>query len=504
VTRTRRLARNVAWNITGQVVPLIAALVAIPLFIRGLGAERFGILTLVWAAIGYFGLFDFGIGRALTHAVASRLGSGETDDLGRMTWTAVALMFACGVAGGVLVAIATPPLIGHWLNVPPPLQSEGRTAFYLTALALPFSMVIIGFRGVLEAYQDFGLTTLLRVPVGVLMYLAPLAALPFSHSVVPVVAVLLALRVIACALHVGVCVWRYEHLRGDCAIRLPLVLPLVRYGGWMTVSNVVSPIMVNMDRFVIGALLPMTAVAYYVTPYELVSKLTLIPVAVLGVIFPALAEAFTGSRDQVATLVNHSVRLLLTLIFPATLVFVLFANDGLRLWIGPTFAAHGTAVMQWLAVGVLINCVAGQVGYTALQGIGRPDLTARVHLVELPLYLAATWWLVHEVGLVGVAIAWTLRATADAVAMFALAARTMPELRVIARSTFWWLCAATLALGGAAALPNSTVRLIAAVVGLVGSLSLIWLAILRAEERSRIKDWAGIRFFRRAAAAGRE
>ena len=45
----------------------------------------------------------------------------------------------------------------------------------------------------------------------------------------------------------------------------------------MTVSNVVGPIMVYLDRFLIGALLPMAAVTQYVTPYEVVTKLTVIP-----------------------------------------------------------------------------------------------------------------------------------------------------------------------------------------------------------------------------------
>ena len=81
MTNSRLLARNTALNVAGQAVPLVAALVAIPWLIRGLGADRFGVLTLAWAAIGYFGLVDLGLGRALTHAVATRLGSDREDEL---------------------------------------------------------------------------------------------------------------------------------------------------------------------------------------------------------------------------------------------------------------------------------------------------------------------------------------------------------------------------------------------------------------------------------------
>lgn len=55
----RLLARNVVWNLTGQVLPLLVGLIAIPLLLGQLGADRFGILALVWIVIGYFGVFDF-------------------------------------------------------------------------------------------------------------------------------------------------------------------------------------------------------------------------------------------------------------------------------------------------------------------------------------------------------------------------------------------------------------------------------------------------------------
>ena len=47
---------------------------------------------------------------------------------------------------------------------------------------------------------------------------------------------------------------------------------LLRFGGWMTVSNIVGPLMVTLDRFLIGALISVSAVAYYATPYEVVSQ----------------------------------------------------------------------------------------------------------------------------------------------------------------------------------------------------------------------------------------
>ena len=49
---------------------MLVALVAIPILVDGLGTARFGILTLAWMVVGYFSLFDLGLGRALTKLTA--------------------------------------------------------------------------------------------------------------------------------------------------------------------------------------------------------------------------------------------------------------------------------------------------------------------------------------------------------------------------------------------------------------------------------------------------
>src|SRR5215472_7625436 len=77
LTSGHLLARNSVWNLAGQILPLLVAVVSIPVLVRGLGTDRFGILLIAWAVIGYFGIFDFGISRALTQLVARRLGGGD-------------------------------------------------------------------------------------------------------------------------------------------------------------------------------------------------------------------------------------------------------------------------------------------------------------------------------------------------------------------------------------------------------------------------------------------
>jgi hypothetical protein len=67
------LRHNTLWNLAASGLPLIASAALIPFMLHRLAmvtqAEAFGVLTLIWALIGYFSLFDMGAGRALTDAL---------------------------------------------------------------------------------------------------------------------------------------------------------------------------------------------------------------------------------------------------------------------------------------------------------------------------------------------------------------------------------------------------------------------------------------------------
>src|SRR5258708_38264433 len=99
------LTRNVLWNFAGQIAPLFAAVIAIPVLIRGMGTDRFGLLTLAWMVIGYFSLFDLGLGRALIKLVSEKLGEGRLAEIPKLVWTALALMALLGIVGGAAMFV---------------------------------------------------------------------------------------------------------------------------------------------------------------------------------------------------------------------------------------------------------------------------------------------------------------------------------------------------------------------------------------------------------------
>src|SRR5215472_17204940 len=135
LTSGRLLAKNVLWNLVGSGAPMAVAVFSIPILIRGLGKDRFGVLTLAWALIGYAGLFDLGLGRALTQLVARKIGAGEDHEVPMLVWTSLLLMLLLGVVGVLAAVLLSPWLVHRALNVPVALQRETLQSFYLLGLS---------------------------------------------------------------------------------------------------------------------------------------------------------------------------------------------------------------------------------------------------------------------------------------------------------------------------------------------------------------------------------
>jgi O-antigen/teichoic acid export membrane protein len=119
-------------------------------------------------------------------------------------------------------------------------------------------------------------------------------------------------------------------------------------------------------------------------------------------------------------------------LFPLTVLLIALAPEGLSVWLGKDFAVNSAPVARWLLAAVFINGLA-QVPFAHLQSEGRPDLTAKLHLIELPFYVGLLFPIALRYGIRGVAITWFLRVAADTVLMFFFSQRYLPESRPVLR-----------------------------------------------------------------------
>ncbi len=487
------IARNARWNAVGQGIPLLVGLAAIPVTAQALGPARFGILGLIWSVLGYAGALDLGLGRATTKFVAEHLGRGDQTAARRVASVAFTGHLLLGIAGGLLLFAATPLLVDRVLGVPDALSVESRLAFRLLALSVPLVVGSLSLRAILEAAQRFDLVNLIRMPTSILAFVVPAVVARLGGGLGLIVALLAVVRVagaLAFALALGRAIpgFRWDWGGGRRALRT-----LMGYAGWVAVSNTITPLLAYLERFMLGSLAGVAAVAYYAAPYEAVTRLLIVPASLASALFPALSDSATGdaARLRHERLFQRSLRLLLLALGPPIVFVIGCAGPLTTVWLGPEYAARGAPALAILAAGVLINALA-HLPSTYLLGRGRPDLPATFHIVELGLYAVGAWLLVRAFGVTGAALAWTGRVTLDAALLAAALwwaegfspARWYGAGAGQALGAIGLLAAVT--LGAALSLPPVS-RVAVVVAAALAFVAFAWRQLLAEEERAAVR-----------------
>jgi O-antigen/teichoic acid export membrane protein len=215
----------------------------------------------------------------------------------------------------------------------------------------------------------------------------------------------------------------------------------------------------------------------------MVTKLLIIPSAILGVLFPAFAANYRHDHATMVRLFVRGSKYIAVILFPVLLLVVSFSSEGLRWWLGEEFARQSAPVLQCLAIGVFINSLA-QVFFSLIQGIGRPDLTAKLHLLELPVYVPLLWWAVHRYGILGAAIVWTVRVAVDAALLFWLACGFLGNNGKVIRQMTAGLLAAVGALVLPIAFEGAVARIAVALILVCAFTVTVWLVVLEGDERA--------------------
>jgi O-antigen/teichoic acid export membrane protein len=409
------LKKNTIWSLIGSVAPMLLGLVTIPYLIKQIHVEAFGILTLVWSLIGYFSVFDFGIGRALTHQVSSNVSNNLEQNLPSVIKTGLLFMLSTGVFGGVILAIASPQLGTHWLNVSKSLEADTIKCLLIAAIGIPLTTITSGLKGILEGYEDFKSASILRIILGVCNFGLPALTVMFlDKSLKLMVLSLVVARFIVMIAHILVINKRlpvYDLMRASLADK-DKIKSLVSFGAWMTLSNIISPLMVTADRFIISFMLGASLVAFYTVPFDFIVRLLIIPAALTGVLFPRFTYLFQNDIAQIKLLYKKSFVLIFSVMGLISLGLAVGSHFGLTLWLGENFADHSWVIASILAIGLLFNSLA-QIPHAAIQASGDIKITSLIHLCEFMFYIPLLYGALHFYGLVGAAMVWVLRVFAD-------------------------------------------------------------------------------------------
>lgn len=420
------------------------ALAAVPFLLHRIGQERLGVLSLIWVVVGYFSFLDMGLGRAVTVAVASsraEAGSSSRVHELRVLATVSSLLVGLGTAISLLLSLGIITWGEPFHLSSPQLSQEVAQALLWMLPSLPLLLLSSTLRGHLEGAGAFRTLNLLRIPTGALLILGPcLTALYtpdlswacISIGAVRLVQVVALLSLVAKAVDLNFGVFLTSLMRSHSAASLR---PLLSFGGWVTLSNIVGPVIVYVDRFVISALLSASAVALYAVPFDVVSRLPILIASLCSVLLPELARmshnVVMNQRDGqvLRRLVSRSSGFSAGLMVAVLAFAWVLTPWALRVWMGPEFAEQSTHVTQILLLAFCINAMA-QIPFTALQACGRARSVALLHAGELLPYGLVLMGSISYFGIEGAAWTWLLRGAVDYAVLAWLWARHTDRMSV--------------------------------------------------------------------------
>jgi len=457
---------NTIYNLMGRIAPLIVSLVTVPLYLHTIGEARYGVLAIIWLFTGYFSAFEMGLSRASAYHLARQ--HDDTAALRSTTFmTALWMNVTFGLLGGTVLYAVALPVFTRFFDISDTMRVSVLTSLPWIAVALPISTIGGVLTGALEARGRFAYMNIIGVFNTAVSQIVPLlVALFISPALTWLIPAVVISRAASLLLQfLGV--WRFLPIVRSAWFDPARARALLSYGGWVSLTNVVGPILATFDRVLIGLLLSVQSVAYYTVPSNLVNRVSVLPAALATSLFPRFS--CTEAKES-KVLAEQGLHILIAILTPITVSGVALLPLFLTHWISPEFSRRGAAVGMILLVGVWINGLA-YIPYGFLQGQGRPDIIAKLHIVELLPFLLVLWVGIHWFGLPGAAIAWTIRVAADALLLFYFA-----RLRLYLR----YALPALAMIGGAAAVAPqnilSTHGMLAAILVLVSVHWALWIA----------------------------
>jgi len=422
------ISKHSFYNLLGTLISVAVSLITIPIYLGIIGEDRYGILAIAWMLLGYFGLFDLGLGQATAQAIASAR-EDTAESRAEIFWTALSLNVALGVLGGAVIWPFADYYFSQAFDLNPALRVEALGALPWLMLAVPMATLSGVLTGGLQGREKFLELNAISVGSTVLFQLLPLISAlligPDLRIVLPAVIVARAIALVALFQRCN------AHVAGGFSPRVEgkRARKLLSFGGWVTVSSFVGPLMSIADRFVIGGLSGSKAVTHYTVPLQLAERGTVVSVALTSAMFPRVCAA---REEDVVKLISDALRVLSAVTTVMICIGIFMMKPFLSWWISPEFANSSATVGQIILLGMWCNGLA-RVPFMQLTARGRPDLTARTHLVEVVPYFILLYLGIRYFGVVGAAVAFSIRVFFDLMILATLAR----ILSLVARSL--WL-----------------------------------------------------------------
>lgn len=402
------LARNSLFSLAGSVVPVLITVVTLPFLLSTIGAERYGALALCWLILIYAAHVLGGVGTAVTHSVA-RVGDDGEAARGTMV-SGIATAMVVSPLMALVASIVALVFFGQYFQVSETVKSELLQSIWLIGLSSFVSGMSRVCHGALVGKERFPTASIAAMASNGGL---PLLALLFANTFGPSMVVLLWASLIAYSLGLLVLVadlWLTQLRRGRSRVSWASSKSLLQFGFWIMATAILAPLLLTLDRMVIGAQLGAVAVAAYTIPFQIISRLQLVPQSLVNVLFPRLSV----SEGQKARRMAFLYSIVMTAFFGPIIVGLIYLIEPLlQLWLGDNLDPQSVEVGIWLLFAFYVTAISHTM-VVFLQSQAQGAFVAKIQLAETLPYFAILLYCAGAFGLMGVAGAFLARRVLEA------------------------------------------------------------------------------------------
>ncbi len=495
---TTKVVKGSLWTLAGQVGPMAISLVTMSLTIRMLGAEGYGLLTLIAVIPNYFLFADFGMAMASVRFGAAAYSDGDLEQEGRIVRTGAFVALITSVPIALAIIFLAGFIISFFDRIPLELQGEAAAALRIAAVTLVINFLcsILNTPQLTRLRMD--LNTFVNAGSRIVGLIATPIVVYLGFGVVGAVAALLAASLLNLAGHIIVSSRLLPALL-DWSVDREKMRPMIQFGSSLVLSTVAALFLANIEKSLLPKIVSVEALGYYTAAFIFITMTTMFSNAMIQSLIPAFSRLQNDeNREQLQALYARGIRLTLIGLAPAIVFLIIIAKPFFTIYAGENFGAESPPLFYILLWGLVFN-VPAYLPYAAIMARGRTDLFAKLFFIEMIPYLLVVILLTQQFGAVGAAAAWSIKTSVEGVVWFVLANRVAGLSLNEIRLTGFLLAAMIMLLPLAAHLYFSALN--AAVVGLFAVsftlyILILWKIVLCKEET----QWLDARLtrFRRA------
>jgi O-antigen/teichoic acid export membrane protein len=403
MTRTGRAVWGIVTSYASTLVTAVAGFLLVPIVLRFVTREDYGLWAAVGQAIGYLALLDLGIGSAVIRRTAQLRERPDVEEAASRTISTAVAIYSGLALAFLAVGLSLSPVIPHLLHLSPAQARAGRVLFLLMtaygALSFPLRISLKALYGLQQMARANAITLVENllspaVAVTLLVFGIGLVALPLGSiaaGLCAAIAGLVVLRRVLPRLRIS---WRMAS-RAEAA-------DLFTWSWLLWLNSLAVVVIYQTDNLVVAAGRGLVAA----TVYTLTSRLPLYALPVIAALgdscLPAAVELFGQGRvDALRRAYLRLMRVTVAAALAVGVVSVSFNDAFMRLWVGSRNFGGGLLTLTFALI--LFYRTMMQSASIVVIGSGRIRGVVFMSVAEAVLNLALSLWWVGRYGLLGVA-----------------------------------------------------------------------------------------------------